>query len=89
MTASILDFATIGFLLMSLIKFNEKWITCTVFLLMLYYVTLTGNLGHINYQSGFVWVLMPLMFKSEKNKMLAFESLRFWILFFLHFICYF
>lgn len=80
--ASILDFATLGFLLISLLKFNEKWIRVTVLLLILYYVTLTGYLGHRNYQSGFVWVLMPLMFKSEKNKMLAFEVLRYWLLFF-------
>lgn len=80
--ASILDFATLGFLLISLLKFNEKWIRVTVLLLILYYVTLTGYLGHRNYQSGFVWVLMPLMFKSEKNKMFAFEALRYWLLFF-------
>jgi len=80
--ASVFDFVTLGFLLLSLFKFNEYWIRCTVFLLLLYYVTLTGYLGHRNYQSGFVWVLIPLMFKSEKNKGLAFESLRYWILFF-------
>ena len=82
MIASILDFATIGLLLLSLFKFNEKWVRFTFFLLILYYLTLTGYLGHRNYQSGFVWVLMPLMFKSEKNKMFAFEFLRYWILFF-------
>jgi hypothetical protein len=80
--ASILDFATLGFLLISLLKFNEKWIRITVFLLILYYVTLTGYLGHRNYQSGFVWVLVPLIFKSEKNKIFAFEALRYWLLFF-------
>jgi hypothetical protein len=80
--ASILDFATLGFLLIALIKFNEKWIGFTFFLLILYYVTLTGYLGHRNFQSGFVWVLFPLMFKSEKNKMFAFEALRYWILFY-------
>jgi len=77
-----LDFATIGFLLLSLFKFNENWILCAVLLLMLYYITLSGYLGHRNYQSGFVWVLMPLMFKAEKNKILAFEMLRYWLLFF-------
>jgi len=76
------DFATIGFLLLALFNFNEKWVRCTVFLLLLYYITLTGYLGHRNYQSGFVWVLIPLMFKSEKNKMLGFELLRYWLLFF-------
>lgn len=80
--ATVLDFVTLGFLLISLIKFNEKWIRITFFLLILYYVTLTGYLGHRNYQSGFVWVLVPLMFKSEKNKMFAFEALRYWILFY-------
>jgi len=80
--ATVLDFATIGFLLLSLFIFNEKWLRCTVFLLMLYYVTLTGYLGHRNYQSGFVLVLIPLMFKSKKNKMFAFELLRYWLLFF-------
>jgi hypothetical protein len=82
LTALILDFATLGLLLISLIKFNEKWIRFTFFLMVLYYVTLTGYLGHRNYQSGFVWVLVPLMFKSEKNKMFAFELLRYWLLFF-------
>ena len=80
--ASVLDFATIGLLILSLFKFNEKWIRYAVLLLMLYYASLTGYLGHRNYQSGFVLVLMPLMFKSEKNKMFAFEFLRYWILFF-------
>jgi hypothetical protein len=80
--AIVFDFATIGFLLLSLFNFNEKWLRCTVFLLMLYYVTLTGYLGHRNYQSGFVLVLIPLMFKSKKNKMFAFELLRYWLLFF-------
>ena len=80
--AAAFDFATMGFLLLSIFKFNEKWVRCTVFLLLLNYLTLTGYLGHRNFQSGFVWVLMPLMFKSEKNKMLAFEMLRYWILFF-------
>ena len=80
--ASILDFATIGFFMISLFKFNEKWIRVTFLLLLLYYITLTGYLGHRNYQSGFVWVLVPLMFNSEKNKMLAFEALRYWLLFF-------
>ena len=80
--ASKLDFATIGFFMISLFKFNEKWIRVTFLLLLLYYITLTGYLGHRNYQSGFVWVLVPLMFNSEKNKMLAFELLRYWILFF-------
>jgi hypothetical protein len=76
------DFLTIGFLLLAFLKFNEKWIRITVLLLLLYYVTLSGYLGHRNYQSGFVWVLMPLMFKTEKNKILAFEMLRYWLLFF-------
>ena len=80
--AIVFDFATIGFLLLSLFNFNEKWLRCTVFLLMLYYVTLTGYLGHRNYQSGFVLVLIPLMFKSDKNKIFAFEALRYWLLFF-------
>ncbi len=80
--ATTLDFATGGFLLLSLFKFNEKFIRYSFFLLLMYYVTLTGYLGHRNYQTGFVWVLIPLMFKSEKNKMIAFESLRYWILFF-------
>jgi len=80
--AIFLDFATIGFLLLSLLNFNEKWIRVTVLLLLVYYVTLTGYLGHRNYQSGFVWVLVPLMFNSEKNKILAFELLRYWLLFF-------
>ena len=51
-------------------------------LLMLFYLTLTGYLGHHNFQSGFVLILIPFIFKEKKNRSFAFESLRYFLLFF-------
>ncbi len=51
-------------------------------MLLLYYVTLTGFHTHRNFQVGFVFVLLPLVFKGVKSRSLAYEGLRYFLLFF-------
>ena len=51
-------------------------------MLMLFYVTITGYLGHRNFQSGFVLVLIPLMWGRAKSRQFVFEGLRYWLLLF-------
>jgi hypothetical protein len=74
-------------LLLGLILFikapgNNK-LALFLFLLMLcFYITLTGYLTHRNYQFGFVLVFFPFAFRNVTSKMLAYEALRYFLLFF-------
>lgn len=51
-------------------------------LLLIYYITLTSFLGHRNYQSGFVIILIPFLFQTESNRAIAYELVRYFLLFF-------
>lgn len=61
---------------------NYKLAVALFVLLLLFYVTLTGYLTHRNYQTGFFLVFIPFMFKKEINKRFAFETARYFLLFF-------
>jgi len=88
----IINHAVVGFILnvfvfisLAILFFNSEsrfFSFATFLLLMLFYVTLTGYLGHRNFQSGFVWVMLPFLWKRQKNRQFAFEGLRYWMLFF-------
>lgn len=52
------------------------------FILLIYYCTLTGYLGHRNFQSGFVFVTLPFLFRSQESSLFMKSILRYWILFF-------
>jgi hypothetical protein len=52
------------------------------FMLLIYYCTLTGYLGHRNFQSGFVFVTLPFLFRSKESSIFMKSILRYWILFF-------
>lgn len=47
-----------------------------------YYATLTACLGHRNFQSGMVFVFIPFLFRLKVNRYLAWEAVRYFILFF-------
>ena len=47
-----------------------------------YYATLTACLGHRNFQSGMVFVFIPFLFRLKDNRYLAWEAVRYFILFF-------
>ncbi len=51
-------------------------------LLLLFYITLTGYHTHRNFQTGFFLALLPFIFISRKNKVMAFEACRYFLLFF-------
>ena len=62
---------------------NKNILAFAVFILLLiFYLTLTGYLGHHNFQSGFVFILIPYLFKEKKNKSFAFETIRYFLLFY-------
>lgn len=48
----------------------------------LFYCTLTGYLGHRNFQTGMFLVFIPFVFRTALNRSLAFEALRYFLLFF-------
>lgn len=58
------------------------WARGLFFLLILYYLTLTGYLAHRNYQVGFFVVLVPLLFHKNVNRRFGFEAIRYFLLFF-------
>ncbi len=51
-------------------------------LLFLFYVTLTAYLTHRNYPTGIFIVLIPFMFAKDMNRTLAFEGIRYYLLWF-------
>lgn len=53
-----------------------------LFLLLLFYITLTGYHTHRNFQSGFVFVLFPFIFKTLQSRRMAYEAARYFLLFF-------
>ncbi|MFN0081805.1 MAG: hypothetical protein ACKVOM_04745 [Ferruginibacter sp.] len=51
-------------------------------LLLVFYMTYMGLLGTRNYMTGFFLVLIPFLFRAAKNRHIAFEALRYFLLFF-------
>jgi hypothetical protein len=71
-------------LLLVLLIYNPKKfrIAAILFILMLlFYTTLTGFLSHRNYQTGFILVLIPFMFR-EINQFFAYNAIRYFLLFY-------
>ena len=62
--------------------FNNKIAILLFLLLLLFYMTLMGHLAHRNYQFGFFMVMIPFFFKNEANRSYAFETTRYFLLFF-------
>ena len=64
-------------------KPSNKWLALVLFIfLFLFYCIFTAHLGHRNYQSGYLLVLLPFLFVREKNKQIVFEFTRYFLLFF-------
>jgi hypothetical protein len=81
---AILADVSITVLILALIRYPAKnLVALGLFILMLcYYTTLTGFLTHRNYQAGIFLVLIPFIFKKPVNRQFAFESVRYFLLFF-------
>lgn len=62
--------------------FQNKVAVGLLLLLLLFYITLTGYHTHRNFQTGFFLVLFPFIFSSAKNKVMAFQACRYFLLFF-------
>ncbi|MEO6490418.1 MAG: hypothetical protein ABIO04_10795 [Ferruginibacter sp.] len=61
---------------------NNRLAILLFLLLMLFYITFMGHMAHRNYQVGFFMVFVPFLFKGYTNKIFAYESLRYFLLFF-------
>ena len=84
------DVAILLFLCWLIVRPLNTLLAITVFLfLFLFYVIFTAHLGHRNYQSGYLLVLLPLFFKKQKNKEIVFEFTRYFMLFFYASAAYF
>ena len=62
--------------------FNNKPAIPAFLFLFVFYISLTGYLGHRNYQSGFIWILVPFLFRKGINRSFAYEAVRYYLLFF-------
>ncbi len=62
--------------------FQNRFAIPLFFLLLLFNVTLMGQLAHRNYQVGFFMVFVPFLFNKEINRNYAFEFTRYFLLFF-------
>ena len=61
----------------------KKWVAILLLIaLFIFYCIFTTHLGHRNYQSGYLFVLIPFLFAKTKNKQIAFELTRYFLLFF-------
>ena len=61
----------------------NKWLAIMLLLsLFIFYAIFTGHLGHRNYQSGYLLILLPFCFKKIKHKQIVFEFTRYFLLFF-------
>lgn len=62
--------------------FKNKIAIVLFCLLVVFYMTYSGLLGTRNYMTGFFLVLIPFLFKEEKNRRISFEGFRYFLLFF-------
>lgn len=78
-----LDALTLILILILLFKPLARYLVgLLIILLFTYYITLTGYHTHSNYQMGFVIVLFPFLFRNKNSKAIAFECMRYYLLFF-------
>ena len=61
----------------------NRWVALVLaILLLIFYSIFTAHLGHRNYQSGYLFVLLPFLFAKRKNRQIVFEMTRYFLLFF-------
>lgn len=78
-----IDVSILLLILLLIFKPLNNWIALLLFILLfIFYAIFTAHLGHRNYQSGYLLVLLPFLFKDVKNKQIVFEFTRYFLLFF-------
>lgn len=78
-----LDSTILLFFIVLILKKGKSRVAIPLFLLVvIFYLTLTAFLGHRNYQTGLIFILIPFLFDADKNRAFAFESIRYFLLFF-------
>ena len=77
------DISILFFIGAIIFKPLNKWIAIGLFILLfVFYAVVTAHLGHRNYQSGYLLVLLPFLFSNVKSKQIVFEFTRYFLLFF-------
>ncbi|MCY7290591.1 MAG: hypothetical protein LH615_00250 [Ferruginibacter sp.] len=81
--SSFIDISILLLLLALILKPLNRWIAITLFILLfIFYAVFTAHLGHRNYQSGYLFILLPFFFINVKRKQIVFEFTRYFLLFF-------
>lgn len=79
----VFDYSILLLMIAVIIKpLNNWYAVLLLILLFIFYSILTAHLGHRNYQSGYLFVLFPFIFRKLKNKQIVFEFTRYFLLFF-------
>jgi hypothetical protein len=81
--AVLADCILIGLLVFLLIKQNNRWVALALFMLHLcLFALLVGRMGHRNFQTGWIWVLVPFLFTRPDSRARCWSFLRYVLLFF-------
>ena len=79
----LLDISTIILFIAVIINpYKNKLVILLCIFLFLFYVTYMASITTRNFHSGIFLVLIPFIFKKSFNKQIAFEAVRYFILFF-------
>jgi hypothetical protein len=70
------------FVLLFLYPLNNLFGAILFLLMLLFYFIFTGHLGHRNYQCGYVFILLPFLFRKITNRQIMYECCRYFLLFF-------
>lgn len=77
------DCVLIGLLVYLLIKPENRWVAAMLLVLHgCLYALLVGRMGHRNFQTGWIWVLLPFLFTQPTGRSLCWSFLRYVVLFF-------
>lgn len=73
------------FLLLAILIYKpsaNRFATALLFLLLLFYITFTGYHTHRNFQTGFIFIVLPFIFRTAKSRRMAYDGVRYFLLFF-------
>lgn len=75
-------FIAVGILVALISPMRSGWGKGMMLACLLWYLTITAYLGHRNFQTGIFLVWFPYIFAKQQSKQMAWEALRYFVLFF-------
>lgn len=73
----------LGFIFLMYNPYKNKIAVVLFCLLLIFYMTYMALISSRNYMTGFFLVLIPFIFRENKNKQISFEAIRYFLLFFI------